>query len=102
MTIRDLDEEFLNAMRAKLYQGRRDGYVGYDCYWKKTVFPRKNIRGATGYLMDRLQHEVLELAEAITIGTREQIKNEAADVANFAMFIADINSIDFEDAEDGQ
>jgi len=42
------------------------------------------------YLLDRLDEEVVELRKAIEkehIGKR--IKNEAADVANFAMMIAD-------------
>jgi NTP pyrophosphatase (non-canonical NTP hydrolase) len=43
------------------------------------------------YLMCRLKDEVAELEDAIASGgTRNQRADEAADVANFAMMIADI------------
>lgn len=85
--VRNLDKEFLNAMREKLQSGRERGYHGWDHNWKGTVWPTNNPRG---YLLDRLNHEVLELAIALENGTKEQIRLEAADVANFAMMIADI------------
>lgn len=42
-----------------------------------------------GFLMDRLREEVSELEKAISTGNRKSIVREAADVANFAMMIAD-------------
>jgi hypothetical protein len=87
MIIRDLDKRFLNAMREKLQHGRDRGYHGWDQKWKDTVWPTNN---PSGYLLDRLNHEILELAVAMETGTKEQIKQETADVANFAMMIADI------------
>lgn len=86
MPIRNLDNRFLDAMREKLQHGRERGYHGWDHKWKGTVWPTNN---PSGYLLDRLNHEVLELAVAMDTGTKEQIKKEAADVANFAMMIAD-------------
>ena len=41
------------------------------------------------FLLNRLVGEVLELTIALEKGSPEQIKFEAADVANFAMMIAD-------------
>ena len=40
-------------------------------------------------LQSRLDDEVLELQEALKHGSAEDIANECADVANFAMMIAD-------------
>lgn len=40
-------------------------------------------------LFDGLQHEVGELADELVDGTPESIVKECADVANFAMMIAD-------------
>ena len=41
------------------------------------------------HLTHRLHQEFVELTEAIAKGTPEQIISEAADVANFALMIAD-------------
>lgn len=41
-------------------------------------------------MLKRLNDEVVELTEALDEGDRVHIIEEAADVANFAMFIADI------------
>ena len=41
------------------------------------------------YLFRRLVEESLELHEAIGIGTAQNIIDEAADIANFCMMIAD-------------
>ncbi len=41
------------------------------------------------WLLFRLREETLELEKAIACGTKEEIKREAADVGNFAMFIFD-------------
>ena len=87
MTIRDLDPNFLNAMRHKMQSGRESGKVGWDRKWEDTVFPTND---PVGYLLDCLNHEILELAIAIDQGVVSDILYEAADVANFAMMIADI------------
>lgn len=88
-TERDLDPVFLKAMRYKLDEGRKS-YVGWDRHWENTRFDSRP-HGSTGSFMQRLQGEVLELCLAIENGSPEDIRNEAADVANFAMFIADIH-----------
>ena len=41
------------------------------------------------YLMRRLEEETKELAEALAKGDTAEIIREAADIANFAMMIAD-------------
>lgn len=43
----------------------------------------------SAYLFRRLVEEVMELHEAMQIGSTDAIMLEAADVANFAMMIAD-------------
>ena len=44
------------------------------------------------YLLNRCSQELWELRRAVKIGKRppEEIKREAADIANFAMMIADV------------
>ena len=86
MTNRGLDKVFLDAMRSKLQQGRENGYVGWDEHWEGTIW---STNDPIGYLLDLLNHEVLELDRAINTGTKEEVKFEAADVANYAMLIAD-------------
>ena len=90
MRYRGVDKQFLEAMRDKLDEGRRKGYVGYDQYWGNCIFPEPPL-GASGCFMKRLQQEVNELVVAIIKGDTKAIRHEAADVANFAMFIADIH-----------
>ena len=86
---RGLDRRFLHAMRMKLDHGRQRGYIGWDDNWN-AVFPASPT-GALGLLMQRLQGEVMELGLAIENGNDHDILMEAADVANFAMFIWDIH-----------
>ena len=88
MRKRGLSKDFLAAMREKMEYGRRWGYEGWDSHWQGR-FGHASLRGATGKLMKRLQKEVIELALAIYSGNKEEIRLEAADVANFAMMIAD-------------
>lgn len=85
---RGLVKDFLAAMREKLELGRRKGREGWDSKWNCSF--QVQLRGAHGYLMAALQAEVIELALAIHHGNRKQIRLEAADVANFAMMMADI------------
>lgn len=42
------------------------------------------------YLLTRLEQELDELRQAVRSGSGGEIINEAADVANFAMMIADV------------
>lgn len=87
---RGLSRRFLDAMRKKLARGRCCGYVGWDQHWKDCSFPAKPS-GTRGLLMTRLQAEVWELVLAVHEGKPDKILEEAADVANFAMFVADIH-----------
>lgn len=64
---------FSNEMSKKLYENRiKKHWSHVDC----------------DYLFDRLMDEVRELSDARS-GTSEEIIAECADVANFAMMIAD-------------
>lgn len=42
-----------------------------------------------GYLLTRLREELDELVNAVDFGTQKDVVGEAADIANFAMMIAD-------------
>lgn len=89
MKTRGLDRRFLDAMREKLSHGRERGYVGWDEHWKcRFASPPM---GPNGLLFTRLREEVTELSTALHGEDKELIRKEAADVANFAMFIADIH-----------
>jgi len=86
--MRDLSERFLDAMRKGLDKGRREkGYSGWDVHWKGVKFPIPPM----DWMIMRLHQEVDELIIAIYQNDPEKILGESADVANFAMFIADIS-----------
>jgi len=51
-----------------------------DCWSTKNIY----------WHIARMMGEISELQDAISSGTRQDIIDEAADVANYAMFIADI------------
>ena len=86
--MRGLSKRFLEAMRQKLEHGRQKGHTGWDKHWN--CYTWGPLAGTNGELMSRLYQEVAELIIAVHEGNPETIKLEAADVANFAMFIADI------------
>ena len=86
--MRGLSKPFLEAMRQGLEHGRQKGHTGWDKHWDCYVY--RSLSGVDGELMSRLYKEVAELVIAVHEGNPETIKLEAADVANFAMFIADI------------
>lgn len=83
---RGLSNRFLNAMRSKLKKGRRRGYCGWDERWEEVEFAIDPLQ----FMMLRLYGEITELAIALRDEDPSRILEEAADVANFAMFIADI------------
>jgi len=74
-------------MRDGLENGRDKGKVGWDRKWKDTRFPYDPMQ----YLVDGLHREVDELVVALKIEPTRVLR-EAADVANFAMMIADISN----------
>lgn len=92
---RGLSKAFLAAMKERLDHGRKKGYVGWDQYWEDCIFPIDPM-GENGFLMQRLREEVEELAKAVRRvistekGSAKDVLLEAADVANFAMMVADI------------
>lgn len=90
MAERGLDRNFLAAMREGLERGRRKGYVGWDQRWKNCTFPARP-GGFLGLLHRRLQDEMSELTVALERGIASEIFREAADVANFAMMLADFH-----------
>ena len=90
MKKRKVDPKFIEAMEKKLNHGRSKGLVGWDRKWKNTCFP-VIPRGPYGFLMTRLHQEVSELTIAVHEKDKKKILKEAADVANFAMMIADIH-----------
>jgi hypothetical protein len=97
MKIRGIDKRFLVAMRSKLESGRRKGHVGWDSHWIACCSAGWYPKGVgIGTLFDKLMHEVIELALALNAREKSRILEECADVANFAMMIADVH-----DALDG-
>lgn len=68
--------QFFDAMLEKIDANQHKG-GWHDCTNK--------------YLKKRLYREISELMEALESGDGKQIKMEAADVANFCFFIADVN-----------
>jgi NTP pyrophosphatase (non-canonical NTP hydrolase) len=87
--VRGLSRRFLKAMRQKLQHGRRQGYRGWDQHWENCTFHTPPT-GYKGFLMTRLREEVAELTVAVEKGNLDAVRSEAADVANLAMFVADI------------
>ena len=85
--MRGLSLKFLSAMRKGLDRGRMHGYKGWDEHWENVCFPCPSDM----FLKMRLHQEMDELIIALNERDPEKILNEAADVANFAMFLADIN-----------
>ncbi len=85
--MRGLSAQFLRAMRRGLNNGRAKGYVGWDRNWRRSNLPCDSNK----WFISRLHEEVDELILALHDNDPDEIMSEAADVANFAMFIADIN-----------
>lgn len=93
--MRGLSKAFLDKMRQKLKKGREKGRTDYDEDWPRLrtdAHRYKRFKGVDGFLMCRLQEEVLELAIAIDRHNSDDVMEEAADVANLAMLIADLYS----------
>ena len=88
--IRPVSPNFIQAMEEKLSAGRRHGYVGWDQNWLNCTFP-DHLGGYRGALMQHLHVEISELVIALGKGDNEMIREECADIANFAMMIADIH-----------
>ena len=84
--MRGISKEFLVAMRAGLRKGREKRRYGWDQRWEGVNFPDDPL----SFFLKRLHEEIDELIVAISRNDKSQIVEEAADVANFAMFIADI------------
>ncbi len=90
MRTRGLPSYFLDMMRKKLDSGRRKGRTGFDNHWRCS-WPYPPL-GPFGPLADGLHREVTELMIALEKGSEISILEEAADVANFAMMIADLHT----------
>lgn len=82
--MRGLSAQFLEAMYQGLQRGREKGYVEWDQKWISS--PSTNTQE---WLLMRLHQEVDELVIALNENNPKNVLREAADVANFAMFIAD-------------
>ena len=68
-------QQFALAMESRLKENDHKG--GWD-------------RESPGWLYARLLEELAELLDALGFGSMENIRREAADVANYAMMIADV------------
>jgi hypothetical protein len=82
-------------MRKGLEKGRAKGRVGWDNRWLRTMWNKEPL-GPTGSLMLKLLEEVAELISAVSDSQGKtpdmrRIAQEAADVANLAMMVADVH-----------
>lgn len=57
---------------------------------RANVHKSRWIDESPDWLLERLRAEVGELEDAISLGNPDEVLEECADVANFAMMIADI------------
>ncbi len=73
--IRDSVKWFANQMEFKLKRNAKGGWDECDIH----------------FLLKFLKREVAELEKSISFGNKSDVIKEAADVANFAMMIADIS-----------
>ena len=80
MSYRGVDPKFTREMRRKLDVGRNKGRTD----WDDRAWTVDN-----NFLKNQLMGEIDELLIAIGRKDRTAIQSECADVANFAMFIAD-------------
>ena len=91
MEARRVTEWFIGMMNHKLSKGREAGKTGWDSLWR--LWGGKPTRPARcrSLLLDRLDDEVMELRLAVRRGApAQEVLQEAADVANIAMFLADV------------
>ncbi len=80
--MRGLSIRFLFAMWGGLKRGRRKGRRDWEYRWKPS-------RLTDTYLFGRLKQETVELHSALLADDNPEIKRLCANVANFAMMIAD-------------
>ena len=90
MSKRHVDKKFIAEMERKLESGRSRGYVGWDRHWNNCSF-LISPQGVRELLFKKLQAEQTELLLAVASGDPKRILEEAADVANMAMMVADIH-----------
>ena len=93
--MRTLHPDFITAMHEKLLVGFKKGYKGWQSHWEES-----SREGGIDlpFLMGRLDEEVEELVEVVNQlrvvgGHQNEVRHEAADVANIAMMIADMAGV---------
>ena len=88
-TFRPIDPRFIEAMEAGLAKGRALGRTGWDTKWEDL-----NYHATFGELFTRLVEEYHELMDALQAGEEPQVViREAADVANLAMMLWDLEDV---------
>ncbi len=87
-----VSRDFIAAMEEKLEHGRSQGRTGWDSHWKKWLGKAVEYDFVLSGLLNKLEEEVGELLVEVANGTfdKKKIRLEAADVANVAMMIADV------------
>lgn len=78
--VRQSVSQFARLMEERLQKHDHKGRYGWAGYRKRV-------------LLEMLHGELCELSEAVFTHNEEEIRKEAADLANFAMMIADRRSI---------
>ena len=89
LKVRGLNKRFLSEMRKGLDRGRMNGNTGWDEHWKCN-WPGAGVYGPYGHLMVRLGEETIKLTIALALPNHDEIKKRSANIANFAMMIADL------------
>jgi len=92
--MRSVSADFVLAMEEKLQHGREMGRTGWDSHWEIVSVDAFILPN----LLDKLDEEVAELVEVVnelrlTGGKQNEVRLEAADVANIAMMIADMAGV---------
>lgn len=92
MDKRPVSKDFVAAMEEGLQHGREMGRTWWDSFWKDRDSGLA-IPDMAYDLFDLLQEEVEEFGDVISPWgalNLQEVRKEAADIANFAMMIADL------------
>jgi len=85
---RGLDQKFISAMHDRMMQGDRKGRTGWDAHWKDEMF-NYPPKGPLGAFMVDVYRSTSKLMLALKDEDDDEILDRCADVANYAMMVAD-------------
>jgi hypothetical protein len=89
-----VDPKFIEAMETGLAHGREQGRTGWDTNWAQWMDDATTYSQVFEGLIDKLEEERHEFLDAVRMGLPpDQVRREAADVANIAMMLSDLIAI---------